>query len=69
MKCNVCILGLKDTYKYCDKFQLPYKKCGKLVVATNEIEVQRLDALYSRALGTIHKRRHLICTYSFFMRS
>ena len=42
--------GLHATYKYCDKFKLPYKKCGKLVVATNQIEVDRLESLYSRAI-------------------
>ena len=42
--------GLHATYKYCDKFRLPYNKCGKLVVATNQIEVDRLESLYSRAL-------------------
>ena len=41
--------GLHATYKYCDKFNLPYKKCGKLVVATNDIEVERLEALFDRA--------------------
>ena len=42
--------GLHATYKYCDKFKLPYKRCGKLVVATNQIEVDRLESLYSRAI-------------------
>ena len=41
--------GLHSTYKYCDKHAIPYKKCGKLVVATNELEVERLHALFERA--------------------
>ncbi len=42
-------LGLHATYKYCDRHNIPYKKCGKLVVATNPVEVERLDALFERA--------------------
>ena len=41
--------GLNSTYKYCDKHKIPYKKCGKLVVATNDLEVERLHALFERA--------------------
>ena len=43
------MLGLHSTYKYCDKHNIPYKKCGKLVVATNQLEVERLHALFERA--------------------
>ena len=42
-------LGLHATYKYCDKHQIPYKKTGKLVVATSDLEVERLLALFERA--------------------
>ena len=41
--------GLHSTYKYCDKYGIPYKKCGKLVVATNDLEVKRLRDLFDRA--------------------
>ena len=46
---KLCVEGLKSTYSYCDKYKIPYKKCGKLVVATNNIEVERLDQLFERA--------------------
>lgn len=46
---NYIIAGLHSTYKYCDRHNIPYKKCGKLVVATNDVEVGRLDALFERA--------------------
>ena len=41
--------GLKSTYKYCDKYEIPYKKCGKIVVATSPIEIERLEQLFQRA--------------------
>ena len=46
---KLCVEGLKSTYKFCDRYEIPYKKCGKLVVATNQIEVERLENLWERA--------------------
>ena len=43
------LTGLHSTYKYCDRHSIPYKKCGKLVVATDASEIGRLDALFERA--------------------
>ncbi len=40
---------MHSTYKYCDRHGLPYKRCGKLVVATEEAELDRLEALFERA--------------------
>lgn len=47
---KLCVEGLHSTYKYCDKYGIDYKKCGKLVVATNDLEVKRLRDLFGRAL-------------------
>jgi len=46
---KLCVEGMKATYKYCDTHNIPYKKVGKLVVATNELEEQRLLDLWDRA--------------------
>jgi len=46
---KLCVEGMKETYRYCDEYQIPYKKVGKLVVATNELEEQRLMDLWERA--------------------
>ena len=46
---KLCVEGLHSTYAYCDFHKIPYKKVGKLVVATNELEVSRLGDLYERA--------------------
>ena len=40
---------MKRTYDYCDKHGIPYKKVGKLVVATNDLEEKRLLDLWERA--------------------
>ena len=41
--------GMKRTYEYCDRYHIPYKKVGKLVVATNDLEEKRLLDLWDRA--------------------
>ena len=42
LKAKLCVEGLHLTYKYCDERNIPYKKVGKLIVATNKIEEERL---------------------------
>ncbi|XP_039256253.2 L-2-hydroxyglutarate dehydrogenase, mitochondrial-like [Styela clava] len=49
LKAKLCVEGLKLMYKYCDEHGVPYKKAGKLIVATEQEEIPRLDKLYSRA--------------------
>jgi 2-hydroxyglutarate dehydrogenase len=48
LKAKLCVEGLNLTYRYCDEHNIPYKKCGKLIVATNPVEEKRLDDLYDR---------------------
>ncbi|CAL1295874.1 unnamed protein product [Larinioides sclopetarius] len=50
LKAKLCVEGLELAYKYCDEKNIPYKKCGKLIVAVKENELERLDALYKRAI-------------------
>lgn len=42
LKAKLCVEGLHLSYKYLDEKKIPYKKCGKLIVATNDLEVDRL---------------------------
>lgn len=50
LRAKLCVEGLKLTYEFCDKHNIPYKKVGKLIVATNETEVARLNDLYDRGI-------------------
>jgi len=36
-------------YDYCDAKGIPYKKCGKIVVAVEEEELGRLDDIHQRS--------------------
>lgn len=49
MKAKLCREGLVKSYEYFDEHKIPYKKCGKLVVATKPEEIPRLDNLVERA--------------------
>lgn len=51
LKAKLCVEGLHLSYKYFEEKRIPYKKCGKLIVATNEVEVTRLMELYQRGLA------------------
>lgn len=48
LKAKYCKQGLEATIEFCQKYHLPYLQCGKLLVATNSQEVQRMYALYNR---------------------
>lgn len=44
-----CLRGREMLYDYCDKNEVPYKKTGKLIVATDPDEERKLEAIESRA--------------------
>ena len=48
LKAKFCKLGVSQTIEFCEAHQIPYDRCGKLLVATSEIEVERMHALYQR---------------------
>lgn len=50
LKAKLCVQGLQATYKYCDEHKIPYRKVGKLIVATNPEQASRVDELFQRGL-------------------
>ncbi len=49
LKANLCRAGLEATKQFCTDHGIRFDACGKLIVATNEAEGHRIDALYERA--------------------
>lgn len=43
LKAKLCVEGMHLSYKYFDEKKIPYKKVGKLIVATNKVEEERLQ--------------------------
>ncbi|XP_044128415.1 LOW QUALITY PROTEIN: L-2-hydroxyglutarate dehydrogenase, mitochondrial [Bufo gargarizans] len=50
LKARLCVRGAALLYGYCDLKRIPYKQCGKLIVAVQHQEIPRLQALYERGL-------------------
>jgi L-2-hydroxyglutarate oxidase LhgO len=44
-----CVRGRRMLYEFCSSHGVPHRKCGKLVVATNESERERLAAVHKQA--------------------
>ncbi|HSN52580.1 MAG TPA: FAD-dependent oxidoreductase, partial [Woeseiaceae bacterium] len=50
LKAELCRKGVTETLRFCRDNGIPYEQCGKLIVATNAGEHERMLALYERAL-------------------
>jgi len=48
LKAKFCREGLEETINFCDLHNIPYKNCGKLLVATSEVELARMNVLFER---------------------
>ena len=49
LKARFCRQGAAATRAFCDEQGIAHETCGKLIVATDEAELPRLEALYQRA--------------------
>jgi len=47
-KAKLCVEGGRLLVEFCEENGVPYERCGKLIVATTEEEVPRLQTLYER---------------------
>ena len=44
-----CVSGKRMLYRYCDEHGVPYRNCGKLIVATNPTETEKLQGIRAHA--------------------
>ncbi|MCC3304670.1 NAD(P)/FAD-dependent oxidoreductase [Sneathiella sp. HT1-7] len=49
LKARFCVEGKKRLYDYCVARHIPHQRCGKLIVATSEAELETLDSLAAKA--------------------
>ena len=49
LKTSLCIAGNPLLYEYCEKYRIPHRKIGKLIVAATEDDVSGLDRLIKQA--------------------
>ena len=57
-KAKLCRIGKEMMEAFCDEHHVPWDRCGKVVVATNQSELERLERIRDRAKanGVIHER-------------
>ena len=60
LKARLCVEGAERLLRYCDERGIPILRCGKVVVATTDDELPRLDELYRRSLENGVPRVRLI---------
>jgi L-2-hydroxyglutarate oxidase LhgO len=51
LKATLCVEGRDRLYAFCEQHQVPHRRCGKLVVAHDDREIEDLHRLHARALG------------------
>jgi len=49
LKARLCVQGRRQLYAYCDSHGVPYRACGKWIVATEQTQLGRLGHLRERA--------------------
>src|SRR4051794_8957909 len=49
-KAELCRRGAQATKEFCSQHGIPFEVCGKMLVATNEVEARRMEELYRRSV-------------------
>ena len=52
LKAKLCVKGNDMMYAFCNKYNIPHRKCGKLVVANNDNEIIKLEEILKTAKNT-----------------
>ena len=50
LKARLCVEGARELLLFCKEYAVPYEVCGKVIVATDEKELPKLDELYRRGI-------------------
>ena len=48
LKARLAVEGIREMVAFCEEHNIPHDVCGKLVVATNDAEVVRMEKLFER---------------------
>ena len=60
LKARFCVQGRRALYAFLDSHKVDYRKCGKLVVATEAAEVPRIESIFEQAtINGVENLEHL----------
>lgn len=59
LKARFCLAGNQATRLFCDQHGIPYDDCGKMLVATTPLEMERMRALWERTAANGLEREWL----------
>ena len=59
LKARFCMAGNRATVEFCEAHGIAFDTCGKLLVATSELEMQRMQALWERTAANGLEREWL----------
>jgi L-2-hydroxyglutarate oxidase LhgO len=45
-----CVEGRRRLYAFCDSHGVPYRRCGKLIVATNALEEAKIEGIHQQGV-------------------
>lgn len=51
LKARLCVEGKRRLYDYAERKNIPYRRSGKLIVATNSAQLETLQSIKSRAIA------------------
>ncbi|MFO1434711.1 MAG: NAD(P)/FAD-dependent oxidoreductase [Candidatus Competibacteraceae bacterium] len=46
LKARFCVAGRRALYRYCEERRIPYRACGKLIIATDSVQLIELERLF-----------------------
>ena len=50
-KANFCVAGVQKLIRFCEENEIDFERCGKVIVATDESELGRLENLFERGVA------------------
>jgi len=59
LKARFCLAGNQATRKFCSRHHIPWQACGKIVVATTPLEMDRMATLWKRSAANGLQREWL----------
>jgi L-2-hydroxyglutarate oxidase LhgO len=51
LKARHCVEGARMLYDFCERYGVPYRRCGKLIVAQDDREIAELEQLRERGIA------------------